>query len=772
MAARLGSPKHPRHRKARLPDARSNVVRPVDALAAFVASAPISMAITDREIRFLAASQRWLTDVGKPLDEVIGRTSYELLPDTEKRYAPLHRKCLRGEAVSGQTEEIDLPNGERRWMTWDATPWRDENGEVGGLLITSRDVTAHRLAEEQLEQTRAFAATILENSPAPMVVKDADGRVLMINRAMEQFYGVDRRDHIGHLSTDLVAPEEAEAIREEDRRILASGKPIVVAESPTMTEFGLRYVRKSKVAIRGEAGRTFLLTICEDITEAKRTREELERTREFLTSLIEHVPIALVVKEGRSGRVVMMNRANEALVGAPREELIGKTGRDFLSKDMADRMEEHDRAVITSGEVHVSEDEDMVTRQGEHRRLRQMKLAVPSPEGEPYILTISEDITQRTRAAEELMRTRAFLETVIEHVPAGLTVKDSESGRLMIMNPAVAEIYGIAPGENLGRTSAEVFPADQARRFEQQDREVMQSGELRVFDEEPVWTRKGERYLRRWKAPVRNTDGPDYLLTITEDVTERKQAGDALKEALARAEAANVAKSEFLANMSHEIRTPLNGVLGLADALARMDLTDRQREIVDMIVGSGRALTMILSDVLDLAKAEAGQLQLQEEPFALRETIGQAAFLFETVARDKGVGFHVDFAQDAVDALIGDPLRIKQVVSNLISNAVKFTSDGEVTIEVTATPSGEDEARLCVTVRDTGPGFSEEVRARLFSRFEQGDGSITRRFGGTGLGLSIAGALTQMMGGEIDCSSIEGMGATFVFRTSLRIDHA
>ncbi|HEY5412319.1 MAG TPA: ATP-binding protein, partial [Caulobacteraceae bacterium] len=369
--------------------------------------------------------------------------------------------------------------------------------------------------------------------------------------------------------------------------------------------------------------------------------------------------------------------------------------------------------------------------------------------------------------------TRAFLETVIDNIPSGLTVKRAVDRRLLLANQAVARIFGFERAEdNLGRTNEEVFDAEIAARFTEREHEMIRTGGNRFYEAEPVETRRGVRYLNQLKVLIPNAEAGDYILSISDDVTEQKITQDALKEALARAEAASVAKSEFLANMSHEIRTPLNGVLGLADALARMDLSAPQREIVQMIVGSGKALTAILSDVLDLAKAEAGQLELAGESFSLRETIGSAAFLFETVARDKGVGFRVEFDPDAPDRLQGDPLRIRQVVSNLISNAVKFTSHGEVRINVAAKADARGGVRLSVKVKDTGPGFSEEVRAKLFSRFEQGDGSITRRYGGTGLGLSIANALAQMMGGQIDCRARLGEGAVFIFRARLELSSA
>ncbi len=240
------------------------------------------------------------------------------------------------------------------------------------------------------------------------------------------------------------------------------------------------------------------------------------------------------------------------------------------------------------------------------------------------------------------------------------------------------------------------------------------------------------------------------------------------RQARSRADNAALAKSQFLANMSHEIRTPLNGVIGLADALSRTPLRPDQQEMLSMIQNSGQALNGILSDVLDLARADAGGLKLAVERFDPAEAISAASYLFESIARDKGVDFEVRLDMAHAGPALGDPLRIRQVVSNLISNAVKFTATGKVTVCAALRPSGAaGMGELTVTVTDTGVGFDEEVRARLFSRFEQADPTITRRFGGTGLGLAISRELAELMGGEVDCSSTPGEGATFVFRAPL-----
>ncbi len=272
----------------------------------------------------------------------------------------------------------------------------------------------------------------------------------------------------------------------------------------------------------------------------------------------------------------------------------------------------------------------------------------------------------------------------------------------------------------------------------------------------------------RWLRVQDRRTSEGGTVTVCNDITDLKRDAQALAEARDAAEAANVAKSQFLANMSHEIRTPLNGVIGLSQALAKTDLTDEQREMLDLMQASGKTLQTLLSDILDLARVESGKLELTEDAFELATAVREAAQLYAENAREKHLDFHVDIDLEDDVWILGDAVRLKQILTNLISNAVKFTSKGFVGLVVQRGVDRDGSPVLRFTVEDSGIGFDEATRARLFSRFEQADGGITRRFGGSGLGLSICRQLAEMMGGDLDCESEPGAGAAFILTLPLK----
>lgn len=311
-------------------------------------------------------------------------------------------------------------------------------------------------------------------------------------------------------------------------------------------------------------------------------------------------------------------------------------------------------------------------------------------------------------------------------------------------------------------------------------REAMQAGAFGEMDDPDGWLAKRievRKTLRqgpdvevngRWFEVQHRPTSDGGLVTIVHDITTLKQDQIDLARARDEAEAANAAKSRFLANMSHEIRTPLNGVIGVAQALGNTSLTLQQQEMLELIQSSGHTLQALLSDLLDIAKVESGRLEIQDEAFDLTRLVKEAGQLYRAGAEQKGLQFFVEVAPEVGGWMIGDVVRLKQILTNLVSNAVKFTEEGFVSLMVAEAPARDDRAMLRFSVDDTGIGFDCATRERLFSRFEQAGGGITRKFGGTGLGLAISRQLAELMGGELDCESAVGGGSSFMLTVPLQ----
>ena len=380
------------------------------------------------------------------------------------------------------------------------------------------------------------------------------------------------------------------------------------------------------------------------------------------------------------------------------------------------------------------------------------------------------DREQRERATLQARQiAEARFRVIFEQAPLGVVLLDPRTRRITEANPRFAAIVGRSVGELVGVDPiALTHPDDVAESLRQLGR--LDAGRIAGY-------RLNKRYLRPDGTPVwvslafapvqvASEDAPRYL-GIVEDISARIEMEERLREASAAAAAANAAKSEFLAHMSHEIRTPMNAVLGLAQVLEREPLAPAQRDMVGRIRGAGASLLAILDDVLDLSKIEAGQLRIEPRPFDLRALLANLDSLMGQAARAKGLALRIEPPALPPGQLRGDGLRIEQILINLVSNAIKFTERGEVSLRVRADEVGDVRLRLRAEVRDTGIGIAPEAQARLFAPFTQADAGIARRFGGTGLGLSICKRLVELMGGAIGVHSQPGLGSTFWFELPL-----
>ncbi|MGA2482316.1 MAG: response regulator [Candidatus Acidiferrales bacterium] len=375
----------------------------------------------------------------------------------------------------------------------------------------------------------------------------------------------------------------------------------------------------------------------------------------------------------------------------------------------------------------------------------------------------------QTRIEDALADERRMLRTLIDNVPDLLYVKDTDS-RFVVANLPVARLMGAkTPDALLGKNDFDFYSKDLATAFYEDEQNVIRSGQPLLNREETATTPHGNLiWLLTTKVPLHDKSNQVIgIVGIGRDITLRKQAEAELRQAKEVAEVASRAKSEFLANMSHEIRTPLNGIIGMTDLTLETELTSEQRECLETVKLSADSLLTVINDILDFSKIEAGKIDLETVDFDLRDLLEATLKTLALRADEKGLELHCEVAPDVPEVMQGDPTRLRQVVVNLVGNAIKFTNQGEVVLRVHVEAEDGDDRILRFTVSDTGVGIPPEKRRVIFEPFAQADTSTTRKYGGTGLGLTISARLVEMMGGRIWYDSEMGRGTRFHFTVRL-----
>jgi PAS domain S-box-containing protein len=379
------------------------------------------------------------------------------------------------------------------------------------------------------------------------------------------------------------------------------------------------------------------------------------------------------------------------------------------------------------------------------------------------------DLTERKRMEEAVCQSEALLKAITESTEDAIYAKDCE-GRLLLVNPATLRSVGKPADQIVGHTDAEFYddPAISAA-IRENDRRLIAGGVPQAF-EETIDTPNGRRIMWSSKVPWRDTEGRIIgIIGVSRDITERKRAEEALAQAKAAAEAANVAKSQFLASMSHELRTPMNAILGMTDLALGEQLPSMVRDYLQTAKESADLLLELLNEILDFSRIEAGRFELESAAFGLHKTVEQVIKTLGVRAYEKRLELVYQMADELPDTVVGDSLRLRQVLMNLVNNAIKFTPKGEVVVQVSIEQRTAEAVSLRFSVSDTGIGIAPEKLEKIFAPFTQADSSTSRRFGGTGLGLAISQRLVNLMGGHIQVESEPGKGSTFHFTLTLPI---
>ncbi|NCC52007.1 MAG: PAS domain S-box protein [Spartobacteria bacterium] len=653
-----------------------------------------------------------------------------------------------------------------------------------------RDVRHQREARSSEEHTKRESEhllhSIIEAMPVPVFYKDTQGVYLGCNESFVQYLGLSRDEIIGKSVFDVAPVELAQKYFDADNRLLEKGGTDIYEANVLHADNSVRSIVFHKavfVDIEGKAAG--LVGVMLDVTAQRTVQNELLESRNFAESLIQTAQVIILVLD-TGGRIVRFNPYLESLTGYTLDEV---KGADWFSVFLPEREQEHIRSVFkkalnqdirTKGYINAIQAKD-----GREILVEWYDRTLYDAEGGLLgLLGVGLDVTERSKSEQELGRTREQFVLAVKGSQDGIWDWDLRTDELYL-SPRWKELIGYEDHQlpNCFASFEDNLHPDDKSRVMAYVKDYL-VGRVDAYSVEFRMRHRDGSYrwiLARGEA-LRDAEGSPYRMAGSHtDITAIKRGEEVLREAnedletatarantmAAEAEMANAAKSEFLANMSHEIRTPMNGVIGMIDLLLNTPLTDEQRHFAQISKSSGESLLMLINDILDFSKIEAGKLDFDIVDFDLRLTIEGTMEIMALKARDSQVTVSSLIEPEVPNAMRGDPGRIRQIVINLVSNALKFTKEGEVSLHLMLEEERPDVARLRCEVRDTGIGIAHKHLATLFDPFVQADGSITRKFGGTGLGLAISRQLAEMMKGTIGVESTLGKGSCFWFTVEL-----
>jgi two-component system, sensor histidine kinase and response regulator len=621
---------------------------------------------------------------------------------------------------------------------------------------------ADALAHTQASQALLFAT--LDAADDGIVAFQFGSDSLFYNTAFVTMWRLDEGKLAGLRREELIALQSAQA-RNPDELVELGSRFDVESEDFSTIELkdGRMLERHARPQILNgkSVGR---VVVYRDITQ----RVQFEQRMMFHHVVVESSgPMMWVDWESR--RVTYANRAACEMLGYGADEFTALDIAEIDCRYSPERIAPLDEMLRSSGKP--------VNFRTVYRHKNRQQIHIDATasitrhaDRDIYIVSFK-DITEQKTASREKARQQALLRALIDSIPDIISYRDPQ-GVFLGCNEAFAVLRGPGAADVVGRTPEELFSPYRADVIRTRDQEVLRSQHRAVVEETVTYPDGTEALLETVRSPLRDQRGNLLgILAVGRNITQRKIIEEEIRRAKDLAEEATRAKSDFLANMSHEIRTPMNAIIGMSHLALKTDLTPRQRDYLAKVESSSQHLLGIINDILDFSKVEAGKLDIECAEFDLAEVIDRVADLVAHKAAAKGLEFLLDIAPQVPRRLLGDSLRVGQILINYANNAVKYTDRGRIVVKVRMDQQSRDDALLHFSVSDTGIGLTPEQQALLFQSFQQADSSITRKYGGTGLGLAISKNLAQLMGGEVGVESRFGQGSTFWFTIRAGVVH-
>ena len=648
---------------------------------------------------------------------------------------------------------VQTKTGDVIWLGQNVQLLKRDGGVIG-VQAVARDITKQRLAEEERDRFFSLSLDLL-------CLTGFDGYFKRVNPAWEKILGNGSDKLLNKPFLDFVHPDDRSKTEDQFRHAIQGGHVFGFPTRFRCSDGSYKWIEWNAIA---DSKRQLIYAVGRDIAERMRIEAEVKES-EFRYRILADNATDIISRLSPDGIYLYVSPACEQLLGYEPKEMIGRSALNFFHPD--DRV----RAQIAQ-----HRDKDLPDVFTSVYRLRRTdgsylwvestsKTVVDQSTGKTTeIITVSRNITLRKAAEESLAESEQRLAQIIETVQEGITLSD-ERGIFEVFNAAMEQItgYTMAEANASGDFSKVLYPDEDRRQQALNGLKTLLEGGRLSEQETTITSKKGEELTLLVTTTLAEFRGRRMFLSAYRDITERKKAEDALKQAKDAAEEATRAKSEFLAVMSHEIRTPMNSVVGMTDLLLQTSLSEEQREFVETIRVGGESLLTVINDILDFSKIESGKIEFEERPLELKTCIEEVLDLLSHKAIEKGLDLIYWIDPNVPPYIVGDVLRLRQILINLVNNAIKFTDRGEVFVSATLSWKLGEQLALKFSVKDTGIGISADKLDRLFKAFSQVDSSTTRKYGGTGLGLAISHRLTELMGGNIWAESEPGKGSTFHF---------
>jgi PAS domain S-box-containing protein len=756
--------------------------------------APFGMSVTGLDRRFIQVNASLCQMLGYSEQELLATTWADITHPDDVEMSLQTIAQVESEPGGGlELEKRYLHrNGGVAWGRVKISLMRDDVGTPQYLVVHVEDITERKRSEEELHESENRFRVMADSFPTMMWVTNAKGETQFINRAYREFCGTTSEQVERDKWQLLIHPDDMAEYVGLFQRGMREHTPFKTEVRVRRADGEWRLIGSSAEP-RLSPGGEYLghVGLCADITQRKQAEQSLRDSREFAQSTIDALSSHVCVLN-EEGTIIAVNQAWQDFAETNRKEGHAKVGlvvagqgdfgdgANYLAVcDQATGADGNEAAEFAAGirAVLNTECEQYSKEYACHSPGKQRwfigRVTRFSSNRLPRILVEHINITERKQAEQALQRSEEKFRELAENIHEVFWIMPPTADQILYVSPAYEQVWG-STCESLYQNPmawVEAIHPDDLENAHLLFARQMQ-GEA-IDSEYRIRTPDGqEKWIRDRAFPVRDEGGQLVrVVGLAEEITDRRRYEQELIDAREGADAANRAKSRFLANMSHEIRTPMNGVIGMLQLLLDTDLSPMQREYADVAQTSGRVLLALIDDILDLSKIEAGKITLEARRFSLRDTVAEVLQLLSIQAQAKGLEFYSQVSPEIPQLLLGDDHRLRQVLTNLSSNAIKFTKHGEVKVEAALDSRSGNGVTIRFAINDTGIGIEPSSFSALFLPFTQADDSVTRKYGGTGLGLAISKQLIEMMGGSIGVISQEDEGSSFWFTAVFQLAH-